>query len=270
MIKPFSLAIIKGRTDLKINFEFHQMGFDARKAFATAILLLSIIRLPLHGQQSSGGISVPYGELVSWAYGQDQELVNGMQYYNKHPRSLGHPYLLEGWVHQGSVSIRGKVYNDIWLKYNIHAQQVEVEYRTMNGADNQVILVGDRLDEFTIREDYFRKLNLAEDGEEQFYQVIGSGQMILYIHWEKKLVPLVGDPRFIEEFTSPKRKYFLGMDGSVQAFNNKKSFVALFPKVIQKDMKRLIKENRLLIKTASSRELELFMMAAGSMLEGMD
>ena len=66
--------------------------------------------------------------------GQDQELVNGMQYYNKHPRSLGHPYLLEGLVHQGSVTIRGKLYSDIWLKYDIHAQQVEVEYRTMNGA----------------------------------------------------------------------------------------------------------------------------------------
>ena len=270
MIKPFPLAIIKGRTDLLINFEFQQMRFDARKAFSAAILLSCIIILPLHGQQSAGGVPVQYGDMVRWAYGQDQELVNGMQYYNKHSRSLGHPYLLEGWVHQGSVSIRGKVYNDIWLKYNIHAQQVEVEYRTMNGADNQVILVGDRLDEFTIAERYFRKLKLAEDGKEQFYQVIGSGQMILYIQWEKNLVPLVGDPRFVEEFTSPKRNYFLELDGSVQAFNNKKSFVALFPKVVQKDMKRLIKENRLLIKTASSRELELFMMAAGSMLEGMD
>jgi len=270
VIKPFSLTIIQGGTDLKLNFDFHQMGFGANKAVSAVILLLSVILLPLQAQQPAGGTSVQYGDLVQWAYGQDQELVNGMQYYNKHPSSLGHPYLLEGWVHQGSVSIRGKVYSDIWLKYNIHAQQVEVEYQNMNGADNQVILVGDRLDEFTIAERYFRKLNLAEDEEEQFYQVIGSGQLILYIQWEKNLVPLVGDPRFIEEFTSPKRKYFLELDGSVQAFNNKKSFVALFPKVIQKDMKRLIKENRLLIKTASSVELELFMMAAVSMLEGMD
>ncbi|MEA3462158.1 MAG: hypothetical protein U9R49_09785 [Bacteroidota bacterium] len=246
------------------------MGFDIRKAVSAAILFFSVILFPLYGQQPAGGSSVPFGDLVNWAYGQDQELVNGMQYYNKHPRSLGHPYLLEGWAHQGSVSIRGKLYRDIWLKYNIHVQQVEVEYQTMNGADNLVILVGDRLDEFTIGEHYFRKLKLAENGQEQFYQVIGDGRMLLYIQWEKNLVPLVGDSRFIEEFSSPKRTYFLELDGSVQAFHNKKSFIALFPEVIQKDMKRLIKENRLLIKTASSRELELFILAAGSVLEGMD
>ena len=267
MIKLFSFSAIKGRTELKLKIDFHQMRFDASKVVSAALLILSAF-LPLHGQQSATGPSALYGDLVNWAYGQDQELVNGMQYYNKHPSSLGHPYLLEGWVHQGSVNIRGKVYGDIWLKYNIHAQQVEVEYQTMNGADNQVILVGDRLEEFTIGEHYFRKLKLAADGEDQFFQVIGSGRMILYIHWEKNLVPLVGDPRFIEEFTSPRRNYYLELDASVQAFKNKKSFVALFPKAIQKDMKRLIKENRLLIKTASNRELELFMMAADKMLEG--
>jgi hypothetical protein len=257
-------------TDLNINCGFYQMGFDLRKAVSSALLFLCMIQLPLQGQESTEGSSLPYGDLVYWAYGQDQELVNGMQYYNKHPRSLGHPYLLEGWVHQGSVSIRGKLYSGIWLKYDIHKQQVEVEYQTMNGADNQVILVGDRLDEFTIGEHYFKRMKLEEEAGEQFYQVIGEGQMILYIQWNKKLVPLSGDSRFIEEFTSPKRDYLLEMDGSVQAFHNKKSFVALFPKVIQKDIKRLIKQNHLLIRTASTNQLELFKIAAGNILEGAD
>lgn len=244
------------------------MGFDVRKALITAIFFFCMIQLPLLGQPARD-VSQGYCALVNWAYGQDQELVNGMQYYNRHSRSMGHPYLLEGWVHQGSVTIRGKLYSDIWLKYNIHTQQVQVEYRTMNGGDNQVILVGDRVDEFTIGKYYFRRMKLKEEMEQaQFYQVIGDGRMVWYIGWEKKLVPVSGDSRFIEEFTSAKRSYLLELDGSVKAFRNKKSFVMLFPKAIQKDMKRLIKMNQLHIRTASPEQLELFILAADNLLNG--
>jgi len=250
------------------------MNKDVRRAFTVAILFFCIFQVPLTAQQDTDS-SRGYDELVHWAYGQDQELVNGLQYYNRHPRSLGHPYLLEGWVHQGSVSIRGKLYRDIWLKYNIYAQQVEVEYRTMGGADNQVILVSDRVDEFYIGNYFFKKLKLEEDlneevDDEQFYQLIGQGRLVWYIRWEKKLVPLVGDPMFIEEYTSPKRSYLLELDGSSHPFSNKKSFIKLFPESIQKDIKRLIKSNQLQIRTASTEQLELFLMAASNILEGVN
>jgi len=248
------------------------MTKDIQKAAPVAILFLFIVLLPLKAQQDTDS-SPGFGELVQWAYGQDQELVNGLQYYNRHPRSLGHPYLLEGWVHQGSVSIRGKLYSNIWIKYDIYAQQVEVEYRTMGGADNQVILVSDRVDDFSIGNYFFKKMNLGEDldeeqDQEQFYQVIGEGRLVWYIRWEKNLVPLVGDPMFIEEYTSPKRSYLVKLDGSIQPFNNKKGFIKLFPEDVQKDIKRLIKSNQLQIRTASTEQLELFIIAAGSILEG--
>ena len=119
--------------------------------------------------------------------------------------------------------------NNIWLKYDIYSQQIEVEYQTINGADNQVILVSDRVNEFYIGSYYFKKLKLVEEQEgelddEQFYQIIGGGRLVWYIRWEKKLVPISGDPRFIEEFTSPKRDYLLELDGSVHPFSSKKKF----------------------------------------------
>jgi hypothetical protein len=177
--------------------------------------------------------------------------------------------LLEGWVHQGSVRIRGKFYNNIWLKYDIYVQQLEVEYQTINGADNQVVLVSDRVNDFYIGSYYFKKLKLVEELEdEQFYQIIGGGRLVWYIRWEKKLVPISGNPRFIEEFTSPKRHYLLELDGSVHPFSNKKSFIDLFPESLQKDIKKLIKSNQLQIRSASTEQLELFIMAASNILEG--
>lgn len=208
-----------------------------------------------------------FAELVAWAYGQDQELVNGLQYYNRHQRAMGHPYLLEGLVHQGWVNIRGKVYPRIWLKYDIHSQHVEVEYKTVGGAYNQVVLVSDRVKQFAIEHHYFERLVL-EEGIAKFYQVLGEGRMIWYIHWEKRLVPMSGDSRFIEEYSSSKRSYLLKLDGELHPFSSKKDFVGLFPKDIQKDMKKLIKSNQIQIRSASTEQLELFIMAARNLLNG--
>lgn len=114
-------------------------------------------------------------------------------------------------------------------------------------------------------------MKLEEDldsSEFQFYQVLGGGRLVWYIRWEKRLVPVSGDSRFMEEFTSPKRNYLLELDGTVSAFQNKKSFIKLFPKVIQKDLKRLMNQNHLLIRSASPEQLEMFIIAAVKLYEG--
>lgn len=110
------------------------MEFDVRKALYLAIFIFLFSTLPLLGQEGGVDSQQGYAQLVARAYGQDQELVNGMQYYNRNPRSMGHPYLLEGWAHQGSLTIRGVLYSPIWLKYDIYAQQVEVDYSTASGG----------------------------------------------------------------------------------------------------------------------------------------
>lgn len=236
-------------------------------ASTAAILCFFLFLIPLAGQEPDGDPVHEYAKLVEWAYGQDQELVNGLQYYNRHPRSLGHPYLLEGWVHQGTVNLRGKLYAGLWLKYNIHTQHVEVEYQTVNGGDNQVILVSDRVRNFSIGNYYFERLKL-EEGPAKYYQVLGEGRIIIFIRWRKNLVPVSGDSRFIEEFTAPKRSYLLELDGTIYPFSSKKSFVKLFPNSMQKDMKKLVKSNNLQIRTTSTEQLELFIIAASNLLNG--
>jgi len=243
------------------------MLFDVRKAIIVAIFYLPVMQLPLLGQRGVTPAS-GYIELVNRAFGQDQELVNGRQFYNRHPSSMGHPYLLQGWAHEGSVTLRGKAYNHIWLKYNIESQQVEVDYKTMNGGDNQVVLVNDRVDEFYIENYYFRRMKLEpEISQVQFYQVLGGGPMVWYIRWEKKLIPVSGDSRFIEEYTQPKRHYLVELEGKVYPFHSEKSFVKLFPKEVQKSVKRLIRSNHLQIRTDPVEKLELFIQAATELME---
>jgi len=228
-------------------------------------LLYLASSFPVLGQQASADASPAFPVLVDRAYGQDQELVNGKQYYNHHPRSLGNPYLLDGFVHQGSVNIRGVTYFNVWLRYDVYNQQVEVEYTTMGGADNQVVLVNDRLKEFRIAQYVFRNLSIRGE-EKRIYQVIGTERMICYISWEKKLIPRVGDARFTEQYTPPKRKYLLELDGEIHEFQSKRDFVKLFPEVHKKAIKRLVRQNHMQFKIASPEQLNLFLMAASKLL----
>ena len=96
------------------------MKYNAPTALLVAALVSHVFLTPAQGQQVSADSQSEYYELVDRAYGQDQELVNGLQYYDYHPRSLGNPYLLEDFVHQGNVSIRGVIYNNVWLKFDIY------------------------------------------------------------------------------------------------------------------------------------------------------
>ena len=230
-----------------------------------AILCCFISNLTLRSQNIAADPMKEYAKLVVQTYGQDQELVNGMQYYNRHPLSMGNPYLLEGSLRQGSVTIRGEHYQNVRLRYDIHSQMVEVKYQTIYGADNQVILVGDRLEEFTIGELFFRKMTI-EEGLEQIFQVTGAGRLVFYISWEKRLIPVSGNSRFIEEFTKTKRSYLLEMDGTIHLFKNKRRFIKLFPERLKKDVKRLIRKYSIHFRTASPGQLERFMQAVSGLL----
>jgi hypothetical protein len=241
----------------------HWMKLHATSAIIAFLLIW--MSPAAHGQQASSDAVFTYPELVDRAYGQDQELVNGLQYFDHHPRSLGNPYLLDGFVRQGWVRIRGVVYNPIWLRYDIYRQQVEVEYLTLGGADNQVVLVGDRVDYFQMGEHYFENLSLQGE-KKQFYQVIGAGRMKCYISWTKKLVPVSGDSRFIEEFTNPKRSYLLELDGQIHEFRSKSEFVKLLPESRRKEMKKLVRQNNMQFRIASPAQLNLFLLAAAKIL----
>jgi len=228
--------------------------------FVTVVLFCIFPNLPLWCQGTQADLREEYAKLVLQSYGQDQELVNGKQYYNIHLLSSGNPYLLGGPTHKGSVTINGKQYEDIRLRYDIYYQQLEVDYQTINGANNEVILVSDRLDEFTVGELLFRRI-VNNEGQGQFYQEIGDGKLVVYVSWEKKLVPVSGDSQILEYFTSAKRSYLVQLDGTDHTFKNRKQFIKLLPEVLQKDVKKLMKSYNINLSNASPAQLTVLMEA---------
>jgi len=237
------------------------MSFDLQRLAVASLIFLVIVTAPVRGQKT-GALEddFNYSELVGKAYGLDQELVNGVQYYNRYRASLGHPYFLGDMFQMGSATIRGRNYSDVKLKYDLFSQHLEVEYQDFSGGEKQIILVTDWVQAFLIGQHQFQKLNLEED-QNKYYQVIKMDCFTCYVHWSKERIPLKGSTTHSGEFAEAKRTLFLEMDRNIKGFKKRKQFVSLFPVERQKQIKRYMKKIGFQIRNATPDEMILHMNA---------
>jgi hypothetical protein len=221
-----------------------------QKVAPAIILCLSIYLFPVFGQANSVQADRgSYTYLVKRGYGLDQDLVNGLQYYNRHMFSTGDPYFHNNQFKKGSITIKGKIFYNVKLKFDIYSQNVELEYENISGGRNQVITIFDQVDAFTLGDFQFQKL-IIEEGDEKYYQVISTACFTVYVFWEKGLLPLNGSTTHVEKFTDAKHSYLLDLAGELTPFNSRKDFSECFPEEDQKEIKRLLSRNQFKFRTA--------------------
>jgi hypothetical protein len=221
------------------------MRFNLLKATAGVILLFLFTILP--GQST-------FPDLVENAYGLDQELINGIQYYNRYLLCEGHPYFPEDRFAKGSLTINGKVYQNMRLKYDLLSQDVEIEYETFSGGNNRIFIVSERISAFSMDAYEFRRLKIPGD-RESFCQVINTRNFTCYVHWEKKLVRLYNSVTHIYRFTYPECTCWLELGNEIKAFDNRKSFVRLFPVSIQQEIRKLLRRRGVSFRYVSPDEI---------------
>lgn len=232
-----------------------KMKFDALRAAVATIIFLSTWIQPVSGQ----GVQEPdnqfsYANLVNQFYGHDQSLINGILYYNRYPGTKGVPYLMSDDFVDGELTIQGRIYPDVKIRYDILSQYVELAYVNMQGSGNWLFTVADHVEAFQVGEYQFLKLNL--DGQSgKFYQVIRTGLFTCYIHWGKRLLPIQNDHIFTKAFSDIDATNRLEMDGEINTFKNRKTFLELFPVDLQREIKRLLRKNRIKIRHASPDEM---------------
>ena len=195
-----------------------------------------------------------FPDLVENAYGLDQVLVNGIQYSNRYIRSEGHPYFLEDRFENGSVSINGKIYQNVQLKYDLFSQDVEIKHKKYSGKKYRYVTISDRMEAFSLDEYEFRKLRIQKEPE-RYYQVISTRHFTCFIHWEKKLVPLDNSVIYIDHFTNPMFYYWLELNGETIAFNNRRTFARLFPMNMQKEILKLFRQKHISFRNVGPDEI---------------
>ena len=234
------------------------MMFDVPRAAIAAGILIFVWTLPVSGQQTS------LAGQVQKAYGLDQDLVNGTQYYNRYLRAQGHPYFLEKTFFDGTLILNGREYPDVHLKYDIYSQQVEMEFTNFSGTRNHLVAVTDHVDGFILGDYRFSKFD-SERGE-KFCMVIRTEQFSCYIHWRKKLHPLSNDTYYFEQFTDVNPSFTLEMEGEALSFKSRRTFSGCFPESRQKEIRRLLRQKHFTFKNAIPDEIIRNMHAVSNLL----
>jgi hypothetical protein len=234
------------------------MIFDLSRSALAALMIAVGCTGPLYGQQSA------FAAQVRKAYGPNQELVNGVQYYNPHMQVENHPYFLGEDYMNGSVAINGRLFRDVQVRYDIYAQRLELEYETFSEATNSLVAVNDHIDGFSIGDHRFLKMEL--EGEQKYCQVIETEHFSCLIHWEKKLDRITYSNFYAEQFTDPSGHFLLQLDGDMVGFKNRRAFSHCFPESSQKQIRRLMRQKRFSFRKASPGEIVRTMQAVSNLL----
>jgi len=188
-------------------------------------------------------------------YGFDQVLVNGIHYEDGYWGKVGHPFLFEDQLYKGTLIYRGREYKGVDLKYDIYKQQL-ILYINQNNSNAWIILPNDFISAFSLGDKLFMKGTFQ--GAPRFYQVVFDNEKLKCLYYWSKL-------RFDSDhlrnynsfrFTNSDRKTYLIVDDVLKRYIDNRSFVRLFPRESQVQVKQYIKNNRIKVAKSSDAEIE--------------
>jgi hypothetical protein len=185
-------------------------------------------------------------------YGLDQTLCNGKKYnYFATPGTSGHQYLLSPGFETGSVTLKGKIYQDIILNFDIFNQQLLLQFSDGTGKVNIIEVSQAWLQGFRLGKRNFELLTLEKDP--CFYQVLGEAPVRILYYWRKSLnlSNTIGTSNYV--FSAAVRDSFVLMDGKLKPFNSKRSLIRLFEAGHRQEIKSYIRKHKIRIRKASDQ-----------------
>jgi hypothetical protein len=197
-------------------------------------------------------ISQDVVQVLDRVYGLDQTLCNGKKYTYLPPQGTKrNQYLLSRNYIGGSVTLKGKIYQDLTLNYDIVNQQLLLKYEDEQGAMTIIEVSKAWLDSFSLGTMNFEFLNLEKDP--RFFQVLGKGPLRILYFWRKelKLESTMGTYKYI--FTPALRDSYVLMDGQLKPFGNKRSLIGLFDPGDKPAIKSYLRKNKIKVKRASDQ-----------------
>ncbi len=218
-------------------------------------LLLLLLFSPL---KSQGEGQPSFDEIKADAekkYGPIADLINGEKYYYPYWADSGDPFFLPGESKGVSIVVRGKLFEDRNIRYDICNQFIVLDYTDLSGASASIALRNEWVDEFHIGDRLFKKYP-NEDGVLQFAQLIYEGEQSCVYFWEKLYTPNLQNGEKHYKFSDPVRHACIISEGKTRPYKSKKSFLKCFQKAQQAGIKSYLKEKGVKFKKASDGEMK--------------
>ena len=223
------------------------------------VLALSVIlngQFPVWAQVSSvadDSVNELSGYILS-KLGSDQNLINGIQYYNRYQGIMNHPYLRGEACLTGSVVISGRRYDRVMINYDIYNQNLILRYENKYRAINKIIIDPAHIDAFSIGNRNFRKLSFGDE-EPRLYQLVNAGGITCYIHWRKRKLETMDNLQYAFYFTEPEKSYYLEIEGKAIYLRRLKDMIALFPEIPGRSIRRYVWNQEIRFRDMTTEQL---------------
>jgi len=210
-----------------------------------SVLLCSIVA-PVAAQNSIDDTQV---------YGLEPILHNG-EVYNYFPGVgvKGHQYFEQKDFIEGTISVRGTTYENVFLNYDILNQQVILKYLDPQGSNRLLAVSKAWLEKFSIGEEQFSVI-LKFDGQKIIVQTLNEGSIQLHIQWTKKLV---ADISFVSEYYTFDKKHqtlYISYNNTLQEYKNTKTILALLNPSAQEKVKKYMRLKKIKNRSNSMEQL---------------
>lgn len=185
----------------------------------------------------------------------DKRYINGYLYAETFPGTIAYPFFLsENW-YMSELSMDGRQYEDLALRYDLYRDQVL--YNHIHPSGSYIIVLNKELiDAFAIDGHRFKKLpdsgHISAGMKEGYYELLAEGKASFYVKWQKRLSDPGPDSR--AEFTLIKEWYILN-DGEFKRVSGKSGIL----KVLEdhkKEVKSFIRKNRIVLISGKEPEVK--------------
>ena len=196
-------------------------------------------------------------ELISNAEIQNSDplLYNG-KFYTFHPplASEGNQFFSDRKFINGTIKLRGVVYTNQMINYDIYNQQLILRYEQSTTGVNQIISSEAWLESFNINETSFEIFS-SQDSAKKIFQVIGRGSYRILYYWKKdlELDGFHGSTTFV--FSKPEKEMSLYSKGGILKYRNNKSFYSLFEPDKNLLVKSYLRNHKLNVKKADDKSM---------------
>lgn len=229
------------------------------RGFAIIINFFLLIQCSLLQSQST--VDRSYMEIREDAekrYGPSSDLLNGEVYKYSYKTTRGNPFLWVPVGYDASVQIKGRVYENQRISYDIYNQLMVLDFVDRSGGPGSVVLRDEWVDHLILGGTLFKQFT-DENGSERYGQVIFEGKASCVYFWEKRYLPDLHEGEKLYYFTDPIRQSLIVMNGYSAPYTGNRSFLKCFPKQQQQRIRVYLKENRIKVKKADDRDIQSLM-----------
>ncbi|MEE4258167.1 MAG: hypothetical protein V2I62_00280 [Bacteroidales bacterium] len=201
--------------------------------------------------------------------GADDELVNGKIYIQKNLLAEGHPFFLTNAWQPASIIINGKLHDGLFLKYDIHADEIVLKAERKRGGASVISLNNEFIESFYLKDRYFTN-SMAFDVkgiETDFVEPLYQGSFIFFVSYKKSYNNDYNTKTPYGSYGKTTTSYFILEDHQLSYISSKKAMLKYFDPY-KKSIKKFMKKSKIKYSKASFGQLHNLMQYCDELTKG--